>query len=73
MSYGSIPGIVSVLAASRRVERLEEKVGSGKRIVVLFANDGETARECIVRQGHDPEEREIQYVVVARGKGDASV
>jgi len=40
---------------------------------VLFAKDGDAARECIVRQGHGPEERGVQYVVVARGKGDASI
>lgn len=54
-----------MLAVRRRVERLEEKLGGGKRVVMLFANDGETARECIVRHGHDPDQRGVQYVVVA--------
>ena len=62
-----------MFAASRRVERLEKKLGSEKRIVVLFAKDGDAAREGIVRQGHGPEEGGVQYVVVARGKGDASI
>ncbi len=59
-----------MLPVKRRVERLEEKSGSGKRIVVLFANDGESARQCIVRNGHDPDRPEITYIVVVWETGD---
>jgi hypothetical protein len=59
-----------VFAVRRRIERLEEKLGGGRRVVVPFANDGETARECIVRYGHDPYEHGVRYIVVAWGKGD---
>jgi len=59
-----------VLAVRRRVERLEEKLGGCKRIVMLFANDGESARECVVRNGHDPDRSEITYIVVVWETGD---
>ena len=59
------------MAANRlRVERLEKKICGKGRAIVLFANDGESARECIVRNGHDPHSSDITYIVVVWETGD---
>lgn len=57
-------------ASAKRVERLEKHVRGKGRIVVLFADAGESTRDCILRHGHDPDTPGVDYIVVSWEAGD---
>jgi|PlaIllAssembly_1097288.scaffolds.fasta_scaffold1493518_2 hypothetical protein len=54
-----------------RVGKLETQLGAtSPRVVVMFAEAGESSTDCIRRHGQDPHSPGIRYIVVSWQKGD---
>ena len=54
-----------------RVGKLETASGAnGLRVVVMFAEAGETSTDCIRRRGCDPDAAGVRYIVVSWQGGD---
>ena len=54
-----------------RVGKLETQIGANcPRVVVVFAEDGESSTDCIRRHGHDPDATGVRYIVVSWQTGD---
>jgi len=54
-----------------RVDKLETQMGANcPRVVVMFAEAGESSTECIRRRGHDPNAAGVRYIVVSWQGGD---
>ncbi len=50
----------------QRVEKLEGK-GSGNgftRVVLVVMEGEESSRECIIRNGHDPDDKELRFIIL---------
>jgi len=57
-----------------RVGRLETASGANTpRLIVVFADDGESSTECIRRHGHEPGAAGVRYIVVSWQKGDETL
>jgi hypothetical protein len=55
-----------------RLRRLEAQANPPK-VVVVFAETGESSTDALLRMGHDPDAQGVKYVVVSWCKGDENL